>query len=101
MCATRQPTSPNYWPFVRCWRGLGLAIGVGTGRFVAPLGVQVGMDPAREELDYAAKRGVSAAQGIAEALPFSNHGFDYILSVTTICFVDDATTMLTARHIVF
>ncbi|MEA1890248.1 MAG: SAM-dependent methyltransferase, partial [Pseudomonadota bacterium] len=25
------------------WHGLGLAIGVGTGRFAAPLGVQVGI----------------------------------------------------------
>ena len=80
------------------WRGLGLAIGVGTGRFAAPLGVQVGMDPAREVLDYAAKRDISVVQGVAEALPFSNHSFDYILSVTTICFVDDATTMLTEAH---
>lgn len=76
------------------WRGLGLAIGVGTGRFAAPLGVQVGLDPAREVLAYAAKRGVLVVQGVAEALPFSNSSFDYILSVTTICFVDDTTAML-------
>ena len=80
------------------WRGLGLAIGVGTGRFAGPLGVEVGIDPAREVLDYAAKRGVSPVQGIAEALPFQNHSFDYILSVTTICFVDDATAMFTEAH---
>lgn len=76
------------------WRGLGLAIGVGTGRFAAPLDVQVGIDPAREVLDYATKRGISVVQGIAEALPFANNSFDYILSVATICFVDDATAML-------
>jgi len=80
------------------WRGLGLAIGVGTGRFAAPLGVQVGIDPARVVLDYAACRGVSSVQGVAEALPFSNSSFDYILSVTTICFVDDATAMLTEAY---
>ena len=80
------------------WRGLGLAIGVGTGRFAAPLGVQVGIDPARVVLDYTACRGVSSVQGVAEALPFSNSSFDYILSVTTICFVDDATAMLTEAY---
>ncbi len=80
------------------WRGLGLAIGVGTGRFAAPLGVQVGIDPARAVLDYAEKRDISVVQGIAEALPFSNSSFDYILSVTTICFVDDATAMLTEAY---
>ncbi len=76
------------------WRGLGLAIGVGTGRFAAPLGVQIGIDPARRMLDYAVKRGVSVVQGIAEALPFTDNSFDYALCVTTICFVDDVTAML-------
>ncbi len=80
------------------WRGLGLAIGVGTGRFAAPLGVQMGIDPAHEVLDYATKRGVSVVQGVAEALPFSDSNFDYALCVTTICFVDDATAMLLEAH---
>jgi len=80
------------------WRGLGLAIGVGTGRFAAPLGVQVGIDPARAVLDYAASRGISSVQGVAEALPFADSSFDYALSVTTICFVDDATAMLTEAY---
>ncbi len=80
------------------WRGLGLAIGVGTGRFAAPLGVQVGIDPAHAVLDYAVNRGISSVQGVAEALPFSNSSFDYILSVTTICFVDDVTAMLTEAY---
>jgi SAM-dependent methyltransferase len=78
--------------------GLGLAIGVGTGRFAAPLGVQVGIDPARKVLDYAANRGILTVQAIAEALPFSDSSFDYALSVTTICFVDDATAMLAEAH---
>jgi SAM-dependent methyltransferase len=80
------------------WRGLGLAIGVGTGRFAAPLGIQVGIDPAREVLEYAASRGVLAVQAIAEALPFPDNCFDYALSVTTICFVDDVIAMLGEAH---
>lgn len=80
------------------WRGLGLSIGVGTGRFAAPLGVRVGIDPARRVLGYAVKRGVSVVQGVAEALPFANGSFDYILSVTTICFVDDANAMLSEAY---
>ena len=76
------------------WRGEGLAIGVGTGRFAAPLGVGTGIDPCREVLLYAARRGVSAVAGIAEALPFPDRCFDYALSVTTICFVDDPGAML-------
>ena len=80
------------------WRGLGLAIGVGTGRFAAPLGVQIGIDPAREVLDYATNRGISTVQAVAEALPFADSSVDYALSVTTICFVDDATAMLTEAY---
>lgn len=80
------------------WHGLGLSVGVGTGRFAAPLGVQFGIDPARAVLNYAAQRGISVVQGIAEALPFPEHSFDYILSVTTICFVDDVNAMLAEAY---
>jgi SAM-dependent methyltransferase len=76
------------------WQGLGLSIGVGTGRFAAPMGIQVGIDPARTMLRYAAKRGVSVVQAIAEALPFADGLFNHILCVTTICFVDDVVTMM-------
>ncbi|MEJ2141032.1 MAG: class I SAM-dependent methyltransferase [Gammaproteobacteria bacterium] len=80
------------------WDGLGLSIGVGTGRFASPLGVQIGIDPAREVLNYAANRGISTVRAIAEALPFRENSFDYALSVTTICFVDDVTTMLSEAY---
>jgi ubiquinone/menaquinone biosynthesis C-methylase UbiE len=58
------------------WQGLGLSVGVGSGRFAAPLGVQIGIDPASEMLDYAKKRGVTTVQAIAEALPFAKNSFD-------------------------
>ncbi len=80
------------------WQGPGLEIGVGTGRFAAPLGVEVGIDPSKEMLTYAVKRGISCIQGIAEALPFRDVVFDYGLLVTTICFVEDANAMLTEAH---
>ena len=76
------------------WQGLGLSIGVGTGRFAAPLGMQVGIDPALAMLGYSAQRGISAVQAAAEALPFADGLFDRALCVTTICFVDDAGAML-------
>ena len=80
------------------WRGLGLAVGVGTGRFAAPLGVHTGIDPAREVLDYAVNRGISCIQAVAEALPFADCSFDYALNVTTICFVDDANAMMSEAY---
>ena len=76
------------------WEGLGLSIGVGTGRFAAPLGIQCGIDPSRAMLNYAAQRGIAGIQGIAEALPFADGCFDHLLCVTTLCFVDDASAML-------
>lgn len=76
------------------YQGLGLEIGVGTGRFAAPLGVKVGVDPSMTMLRQASKRGILAIQGIAEALPFKRAVFDFALVVTTICFVGDAWEML-------
>ncbi|MGB5985870.1 MAG: class I SAM-dependent methyltransferase [Desulfobacterales bacterium] len=76
------------------WQGVGLEIGVGTGRFAAPLGIRVGVDPSRAMLAYAAKRGVWGIQAIAEALPFKPAVFDFALVVTTICFVDSPREML-------
>jgi ubiquinone/menaquinone biosynthesis C-methylase UbiE len=82
------------------WRGLGLEIGVGTGRFAGPLGVRVGVDPSSAMLAYAIERGILSVQGIAEALPLKSNVFDYALVVTTICFVNDPTAMLTeARRV--
>ena len=80
------------------WHGLGIEIGVGSGRFAAPLGIRVGLDPSRAMLTYAIERGISGIQGIAEALPFKDAVFDYGLVVTTICFVDDPKTMLNEAH---
>ena len=72
----------------------GLEIGVGTGRFAGPLGIEFGIDPAVEVFGYATCRGVHAAAAVAEALPFPDAAFDYALLVTTICFVDEPATML-------
>lgn len=80
------------------WQGLGLSIGVGTGRFAAPMGIRIGIDPAHQVLPYAAKRGIVTVQAIAEALPFVQHCFERALCVTTICFVDDASAMLSEAH---
>jgi SAM-dependent methyltransferase len=80
-------------PFVPV-QGRGLEIGVGTARFAAPLGVQVGVDPAAPMLTRARARGVRAVAGVAEALPFASAVFDHALVVTTICFVDSPAAML-------
>ncbi|MBB5347571.1 class I SAM-dependent methyltransferase [Desulfoprunum benzoelyticum] len=84
-------------PFVP-WLGRGIEIGVGSGRFAAPLGVQVGVDPSPAMLVRAARRGIKVVEGTAEALPFADASFDHALVVTTICFVDSPSTMLAEVH---
>ena len=76
------------------WEGRGIEIGVGSGRFAAPLGVQVGVDPSAAMLAHAAARGIEVAEGVAEKLPFAAGSFDHALVVTTICFVDSPKRML-------
>jgi SAM-dependent methyltransferase len=80
------------------WQGLGLEIGVGTGRFAGPLGISIGIDTSRAMLVYAIERGISNIEGVAEVLPFKDAVFDYGLVVTTICFVDDPQKMLNEAH---
>lgn len=84
-------------PFVP-WEGKGLEIGVGSGRFAAPLGVQVGVDPSPAMLSHAAARGIEVVEGLAENLPFAAGCFDYALVVTTLCFVDAPARMLAEAH---
>ncbi len=80
--------------------GFGVEIGVGSARFAAPLGMQVGLDPAGDMLVRARERGIDAVKGVAESLPFSDGTFDTALIVTTICFVDDIPrTLAEARRV--
>jgi len=69
--------------------GQGLEVGVGTGKFARPLGIQHGLDPSEAMIRKARKVGVEVVEGVAEELPYRDSSFDYALMVTTICFVDD------------
>jgi ubiquinone/menaquinone biosynthesis C-methylase UbiE len=69
--------------------GTGLEIGVGTGRFAVPLGIRIGVEPAKAMCKVAQERGLEVIDGVAEALSFKNEQFDFALMVTTLCFVDD------------
>ena len=70
-------------------KGLGIEIGVGTGRFAQPLGIKIGIEPSGRMKKIAQKRGIQVLDGVAEELPFRNSEFDFALMVTTVCFVDD------------
>lgn len=64
-------------------------IGVGTGRFAAPLRIRLGLEPSQAMAQIARQRGIEVIEGVAEALPWADNEFDLVLMVTTICFVDD------------
>jgi ubiquinone/menaquinone biosynthesis C-methylase UbiE len=69
--------------------GRGLEIGMGTGRFAAPLGIEVGVEPARAMAAIAKKRGIKVLEAYAEELPFEDESFDFVLMVTVLCFLAD------------
>ena len=70
-------------------KGQGVEIGAGTGRFAEPLGIKIGVEPSKRMRGIAQKRGIRVLDGVAEELPFDDYTFDFVLMVTTICFVDD------------
>jgi len=74
--------------------GVGLEIGVGTGRFASPLSLEFGLDPSFNMLKLAEQRGVTVIQGIGENLPFKNESFNFALIVLTIWLVDNPLSVL-------
>ncbi|MCX6699792.1 MAG: class I SAM-dependent methyltransferase [Methanomicrobiales archaeon] len=69
--------------------GHGLEIGVGSGRFAAPLGIRCGTDPSFPLAEMAKRRGVEVTIGTGEHLPYRSGSFDYVVMMTVICFLDD------------
>ena len=67
----------------------GLEVGVGSGKFADPLGIKIGVEPSPRMAEKARKLGIHVLPGIAEDLPIQSSTFDFVLMVTTICFVDD------------
>lgn len=69
--------------------GKGIEIGVGTGRFSVPFGITTGVEPSREMAEIARSRGITVYDSKAENLPFDDNAFDFVLMVTTICFLEE------------
>jgi SAM-dependent methyltransferase len=78
--------------------GRALEVGVGTGRFAAPLGISIGIEPAACMARMAKSRGIDVVRACAEALPFRNASFDLIIAVTVICFLPDPMPALREAH---
>jgi len=69
--------------------GVGLELGVGTGRFAVPLGIKVGVELAHAMASFARQRGIRVYEARAEELPFADESFDFVIMITTICFLSD------------
>lgn len=78
----------------------GIEIGVGTGRFAGPLGIRTGVEPSPEMAKIARLQGIDVIDAKAESLPIDDGIYDFVLLVTTICFVDNPrASLLEARRI--
>lgn len=78
--------------------GKGIEIGVGTGRFAAPLGIAFGVEPSPQMAEMARLRGINVVDGVAEALPFDDAGFDFAIMVTVDCFLSDVAKAFHEAH---
>lgn len=76
-------------PLIEVFAQPRLEIGVGTGRFADLLGVRFGLDPSRDALMFARRRGVLVANAVGEAVPFVSRHFGAVLMAFTLCFVTD------------
>jgi len=74
--------------------GLGLEIGVGSGRFAQPIGAKIGIDLSINMIKLARGRGIQVIQGAGENLPFKDNTFDFVLIVVTLCFVKNPVNVL-------
>ncbi len=54
----------------------------------------MGIDPSKNMLREAKKRGIQVIQGIGENLSFKDNTFDFVLIVVTLCFVEEPQYVL-------
>lgn len=64
-------------------------IGVGTGNFAEPLGINYGIEPSKNMARIAKSKGIEVVNAAAEDIPFENESFDLVLMVTTLCFLEN------------
>lgn len=70
-------------------QGHGIEVGIGSGIFAEQLGIKEGFDPSLAMREKAEKRNLIVYTAVAEDIPFPDQCRDFILMITTICFVDD------------
>ncbi len=73
-------------------------VGVGSGRFAAPLGIPIGIEPSRALGLMARRRGVAVIRGRGEAIPIRDGVCSSVLLVTVICFLADPVPVFWELH---
>lgn len=79
-------------------KGTGIEIGVGTGRFAAPLHIKYGAEPSESMAQIAKQRGIKIIYAVAENLPIENQSFNFATMVTTVCFLNDIPKAFAEVH---
>ena len=69
--------------------GVGLEVGVGTGRFAKPLNITYGVEPSKAMREFARAQGLEVIEGAAEDLPYEDKRFDFVLIVAVLHLMDD------------
>lgn len=69
--------------------GVGIEIGVGTGRFAVELGIKHGIEPSTAMAAMAKDRGIDVLISKAESIPLPGKSFDFAIMVAVDPFVDD------------
>jgi ubiquinone/menaquinone biosynthesis C-methylase UbiE len=75
-----------------------IEIGAGSGRFGAPLGITIGIEPSRALGRMAHRRGMAIIRGCAEHLPIRDNSCSSVLMVTVICFLNDPAQAFREIH---
>ncbi len=70
-------------------QGIGVEIGVGTGRFALELGIKHGVEPSEKMAEIARLKGIEVTIGVAENLEYINESFDFAIMVAVDPFVQD------------
>ena len=79
-------------------KGNGVEIGIGSGRFALPFKIKEGIEPSDKMRKLAKKRGINVIKGVAENLSYFDNSFDFVLMVTTICFLDNIQKAFNEVH---
>lgn len=76
----------------------GVEIGIGSGIFAEKLEIKHGIDPSGKMLDHAKQRKLIVEQGFAENLPYSGNSFDFVVFITSMCFIHDPEKALAEAY---